>query len=62
MGNTVNELCSRLRELIVEESYSESTSKDMNFIIDRMLEYADQNGIEEYLESVGESFVTYCEI
>lgn len=61
MSNTVKELCEHLKELIIEESYSESTSIDMNFIIDRMLEYADMNGIEEYSESVGESFVTYCE-
>lgn len=61
MSNVVNELCSRLKELIVEESYSESTSRDMKFVIDRMIEYAELNGIEEYSESVGENFVTYCE-
>ena len=61
MGNTVNELCDHLRKLIIEESYSTSTSKDMNFIIDRLLEYAELNGIEEYSESIGDHFVTYCE-
>ncbi len=61
MDSTVKGLCARLRDLIIEEAYSESTSIDMNFIIDRLLEYADLNGIDDYSETIGKQFVTYCE-
>lgn len=53
-------LSSRLYELFEVEAYSESTLKDMEFILQAMSGYMEANGLEEYAPAIGEKFVAYC--
>lgn len=50
-----------LRELIRQASYSTSTLKDMNFIIQSFVNYMSENSLDEYSPAVGEAMIKYCE-
>ena len=53
-------LSSRLYKLFEKEAYSESTVRDMDFILQAMASYMEAVGLEEYTPEVGERFVTHC--
>lgn len=63
MGNQVSflDLVSRLRELLALEGYSDSTVRDMDFILNTFTAYMEGNGLEEYTPEIGECLVKYCE-
>lgn len=53
-------LTTRLCELLKSEAYSESTIKEMTFVINALSAYMDSQSLEEYSPEVGEKFVSYC--
>lgn len=53
-------LSARLYDLLEAEAYSESTKKDMDFILRAMTGYMEANGIEEYTPEIGKQLVAYC--
>lgn len=55
------DLVSRLRELLELEGYSDSTVRDMDFILNTFTAYMAENGLEEYTPEIGECLVKYCE-
>jgi integrase/recombinase XerD len=58
--NSFCALSSRLRELLKAEAYSESTLKDMDFILKAMSDYMQTLNLEEYTPEIGERFVVHC--
>lgn len=63
MGNQVSfsDLTARLRELFKQEGYSDSTVRDMNFILNAFSSYMVENALEGYTPEIGECLVKYCE-
>lgn len=59
-NNSFRALSSRLYELLETESYSESTKKDMDFILRTMSAYMEACGLQDYTPETGEKFVAYC--
>ena len=59
--NSVELLSDRLRELIESEAYSNSTVRDMEFILRTMSCYMKVHQFEEYTPEIGERFVAYCD-
>ena len=55
-----SDLTSHLCELFQSASYSESTVKDMNFILRAFTDYMNANGMNEYSPEIGECLITYC--
>lgn len=55
-----SDLTAHLCELFQSASYSESTVKDMNFILRAFTDYMNANGMDEYSPKIGECLITYC--
>ena len=55
-----SDLAAHLRELLQSASYSESTVKDMDFILRAFSGYMDANAMDEYSPEIGETLVSYC--
>lgn len=55
-----NDLEAHLRELFKSASYSESTVKDMDFILRAFTNYMNANGMDEYSPEIGEILIHYC--
>jgi integrase/recombinase XerD len=53
-------LSSRLYALFEAEAYSESTLKDMGFILREMSSYLEACGLEEYTPEIGDEFIGHC--
>ena len=53
-------LASQLYELLKTETYSESTIRDMNFILRAMSGYMEAQCLKEYTPEIGECFVAHC--
>ena len=60
-SNSFKIMSAHLCELIETEAYSESTMKDMNFILKSMSHYMEICCLEEYTPEIGEGFVAYCD-
>lgn len=58
--NSFKALSSRLYELFEAEAYSESTVKDMEFILRSMSSFVEAKGLKEYTPEIGEHFVDHC--
>lgn len=56
-----SDLTAHLRELFKSASYSESTVKDMDFILRAFADCMDANGLDEYSPEIGEILIRYCE-
>lgn len=63
MGNRENfsELATHLRRLLRSVPYSESTYKDMDFILKAFEEYMHANALGKYSPEIGKLLVAYCE-
>jgi len=63
MENTrsVKVLSAQLCELLKSEAYTESTTRDMEFILKTLSSYMDNHSLGEYTPDVGERFVAYCD-
>ena len=59
---TYHALATRLHTLLEEESYSKTTMKDMEFILNSFTAYMIENDLDEYTPDLGERFVEYCEV
>lgn len=55
-----NDLSAHLRELFKSASYSESTVKDMDFILRAFANYMNANDMNEYSPEIGEILIHYC--
>ena len=55
-----NDLTAHLRELFKSASYSESTVKDMDFILRSFTNFMNANGMDEYSPEMGEILIRYC--
>ena len=53
-------LLSQLYELLVFESYTESTLRDMRFILNALQDYLKICNLYEYTSKVGAEFIDYC--
>lgn len=53
-------LSTRLYELLEAEQYSESTMRDMRFILQLMSNYMEDDHLKDYSPEIGEGFVDYC--
>ena len=60
-SNSFKIMSAHLCELIETEAYSESTMKDMNFILQAMSHYMEICSLEEYTPEIGKRFVAYCD-
>ena len=60
-NNNFFDLADHLRELLKSVPYSESTYKDMDFIIRSFENYMRSNDLAEYSPELGEKMVSYCE-
>lgn len=58
--NSFKILSSQLYELLKTESYSESTVRDMRFILRAMASYMETYGLQEYTPEIGDRFIAYC--
>ncbi|MHB8963133.1 MAG: tyrosine-type recombinase/integrase [Saccharofermentanales bacterium] len=58
--NLFETLSTRLYELLEAERYSESTVRDMRFILRSMSDFMKINCLEEYSPEIGKRFVAYC--
>lgn len=58
--NSFKILSSRLYELLETEAYSESTVRDMRFILRAMASYMEAYCLKEYTPEIGERFIAYC--
>ena len=58
--NSFKVLSSRLYILFEAEAYSESTVKDMSFILRAMSDFFEVRSHEEYTPEIGEQFVEHC--
>ena len=56
-----NDLTAHLRELLKSASYSDTTMKDMDFILQSFASYMEANSLREYTPEIGESMIRYCE-
>lgn len=56
-----NDLAMRLRELLESESYSASTVKDMEFILQAFSSYMAVNSLEEYTPDIGKLLIQHCD-
>ncbi len=56
-----SDLTAHLRELFKSASYSESTVKDMDFILQAFSDCMDANGLDDYSPEMGEILIRYCE-
>jgi Site-specific recombinase XerD len=54
------ELESHLRELMKKASYSDSTTKDIEFILQSFASYVKAMGLDEYSPEIGDQMVEYC--
>lgn len=61
MKNNFFDLTEHLRELLKSIPYSDSTYKDMDFIIRSFENYMWSNNLKEYSPELGEAMVAYCE-
>lgn len=59
---TYHALATRLHTLLEEESYSKTTMKDMEFILDSFTAYMIKNDLDEYTPVLGDRLVEYCEM
>lgn len=59
---TFHDLAAHLRMLLESESYSKTTVKDMDFILNSFTDYVNENGWDEYTPEIGERLVKYCEV
>ena len=55
-----SDLTAHLQELFKSASYSESTVKDMDFILRAFTSYINANGLDEYSPKIGEILINYC--
>ena len=55
-----SDLTAHLQELFKSASYSKSTVKDMNFILQAFTNYMNINGMVEYSPEIGEDLVRHC--
>ena len=55
-----SDLTARLQELFKSASYSESTVKDMDFILRAFTSYMNANGMDEYSPEIGKTLINYC--
>ena len=55
-----NDLTAHLRELFKSASYSDSTVKDMDFILRSFTNFMNANGMDEYSPEIGEILIRYC--
>lgn len=55
-----SDLTVHLQELFKSASYSESTVKDMDFILGAFTGYMNANGMDEYSPEIGEDLIHYC--
>ena len=55
-----SDLTARLQELFKSASYSESTVKDMDFILRAFTSYMNTNGMDEYSPEIGKTLINYC--
>ena len=55
-----SDLSAHLYELFKSASYSESTVKDMDFILRAFSDYMECNGMDEYTPEIGENLINYC--
>ena len=55
-----SDLTAHLRELFKSASYSESTVKDMDFILQAFSDCMDANGLDDYSPEMGEILIRYC--
>jgi len=53
-------LLTRLYELLEAERYSESTMRDMRFILHSMSNFMKTNRLDGYSPEIGERFVAHC--
>ena len=62
MDNCKNfsDLVAHLRELFKLASYSESTVKDMDFILRAFADFMNENSLDEYSPEIGEILISYC--
>lgn len=58
--NLFETLLERLYELLEAERYSESTMRDMRFILHSMSNFMKTNRLEGYSPEIGERFVAHC--
>lgn len=63
MGNLTDfsDMAAYLRVLFETESYSKSTIKDMEFILNAFADYMIANGLDAYTPELGEILIKYCE-
>ena len=59
-ANSFGTLSTRLYGLLAAERYSESTMRDMRFILCSMSNFMETNCLEEYSSEIGEQFVAHC--
>ncbi len=59
---TYHALATHLHTLLETESYSKTTMKDMEFILDSFTAYMIENDLDEYTPVLGERLVEYCEM
>ena len=55
-----SDLTAHLQELFKSASYSESTVKDMNFILRAFTDYMNANGMDEYSPEIGKNLIRHC--
>jgi len=55
-----DDLFAYLHQLLKSESYSASTLRDMDFILNTFADYMRANGLDEYSPEVGDDMVKYC--
>ena len=55
-----SDLTAHLQELLTSASYSKSTVKDMNFILQAFTDYMNLNGMVAYSPEIGEELVRHC--
>ena len=53
-------LLSQLYEMLVSESYSDNTLRDMRFILNALQDYLKMCNLKEYTSKVGAKFIDYC--
>lgn len=58
--NSFEILLKKLYELLEAEQYSESTMRDMRFILRSMSNFIKANRLDEYSPEIGERFVAHC--
>lgn len=56
---TFHDLVTHLRMLLESESYSQTTVKDMDFILNSFASYMDKNGLVVYSPEIGERLIQY---